>query len=106
MGNKKSKLSSFNFFVDKVYETSDSKSRWIDDWCKEEKNKNASDASVPPKCSVQKCFRMFCHGRTIGIPAIEKVICVISPIYTLAKEIIIFTKKKYILITQIDCCLL
>jgi hypothetical protein len=54
MGNKKSKSSSSYYFVDKVFETSEAKAKWIHDWyCDERIQRHTCDVSDKPNCDLQ-----------------------------------------------------
>jgi hypothetical protein len=106
MGNKASQRS--NLLVEKVYQTSEYKAGWILDWYNEEAfnyGVTCDGGSVTPNsnvnvtcdsgrvtrsngnvtCDVIKCFRILCDGRRIGVPGMEKILSVTTPIQLLAK---------------------
>ena len=54
MGNKKSKTSLSRDFVDKVFETSEAKAKWIYDWYRDErKQRHTCDVCDKPNCDLQ-----------------------------------------------------
>jgi len=54
MGNKKSKSSSSSDLVDRVYDTSETKAKWIHEWYRDERNlRHTCDIGDKPNCDLK-----------------------------------------------------
>ena len=78
MGSKPSKI---NESVQKVFDTSDSKSKWILDWYLEDRfQDHIGTLGEVQKSPILNIFDLWKFGRRIGIASLTKILPDITPI--------------------------